>query len=407
VKICFVGGTRYPHPLEASQRKKFRLLGSLAEVFVIGFSTDLRFRAFTDEARFYLLPRLPFAPLRYAELLTLSPFILFWLIGRHGIQVLVSQSAYEGSAAALAKKITGRFGCKVVLIIESHGDFEASVFLQRRIRLPFLYRAVMRCSVNFALRASDLSRAVSYSTREQLARWQAARPIFQFPTWTDIELFSQPAGGERDALCPHILYAGALIPRKGVHHLIEAFAGLAKEFPRARLIIVGYKENKVYANELRKRVLGLYLEERVQFAGQLSQEELAAWMRRASLFALPTYSEGLPRVVFEAMAAELPVVASAVSGVPEIIRDGVTGFTPAPGDEGELREKMLWLLRHPDEAREMGRRARRAAAEIFSAEAYRAGYRRMLDAAAARLAPLRPTTNSFEDDTEHGTEPVA
>jgi hypothetical protein len=55
----------------------------------------------------------------------------------------------------------------------------------------------------------------------------------------------------------------------------------------------------------------------------------------------------------------------------------------------------------------MGRRARRAAGEIFSAEAYRAGYRRMLEAAEALLAPLRPRTNSFENDTEHGPEPVA
>jgi glycosyltransferase involved in cell wall biosynthesis len=407
MKICFLGGTRYPQPLAASQRKKFHLLRSLGHVFVVGFSTDLRFKSFTDQARFYLLPRLPFALLRYVEMLALSFFILLWLIGRHGIQVLVSQSAYEGFAAALAKKIARRFGCKVVLITESHGDFEESVFLQRRIRLPFFYRLVMRRCIAFTLKESDLSRAVSYSTREQLARWQAARPIFQFPTWTDIELFSQPDRGERDALSPHILYAGALIPRKGVHHLIEAFAGLVKEFPRARLIIVGYKENKVYVDQLRKRVLALYLEEQVQFAGQLGQEELAAWMRRASLFALPTYSEGLPRVVFEAMAAELPVIASAVSGVPEIVCNGVTGFTVAPGAERELGDKMLWLLRHPDEAREMGRRGRLAAAEIFSAEAYCAGYRRMLEAAEALLVPPRPTRDSFEKDTEHGTEPVA
>lgn len=407
MKICFVGGARYPHPLDASQRKKFRLLNSLADVFVIGFSTDLRFRVFTDHARFYLLPRLPFAPLRYAELLAVSPFILFWLIGRHGIQVLISQSAYEGCAAAVVKKIAGRFGWKMVLIIESHGDFETSVFLQRRIRLPFLYRSAMRRSVNFALRESDLSRAVSSSTKEQLARWQAARPIFQFPTWTDIELFSQAEQKERDALCPHILYAGALIPRKGAHHLVAAFAALVAEFPCARLIIIGREENKSYSGELKTKIARLDLGGRVQFAGELSQEAVAAWMRRAYLLALPTYSEGLPRVVFEAMAAELPVVASAVSGIPEIIRDGVTGFTVVPGDESDLREKMLWLLRHRGEAREMGRRARRAAAEIFSAEAYRAGYRRMLEAAAARLAPFRPTTNSFANNTEHGTEPAA
>jgi glycosyltransferase involved in cell wall biosynthesis len=405
VKICFLGGSRYRQPLDSSLRKKFRMLRSLGHVFVIGFSTDLRPKSFTDYAHFYLLPKLPFAPLRYAELLTFSLFILLWLIGRHGIQVLVSQSTYEGFVAALAKKIAGRFGYKVVLIVESHGDFEESVFMQRRILLPFLYRLAMRRCANFALKEADLSRAVSYSTKEQLVRWVPAKPIFQFPTWTDIELFLQARAQEPERSGQNILYAGVLIPRKGVHHLIDTFASVAKEFPRARLIIVGREENKRYAVELKEKVKELDLSSQVQFAGQISQAELAAWMRCACMFALPTYSEGLPRVVFEAMAAKLPVIASGVSGVPEIVHDGVTGFTVSPGDELELGEKIRWLLRHPDEAREMGERARQITERIFSAEAYVAGYRRILNAASILVAAHdkqgRPVEQTTDDGTEH------
>jgi hypothetical protein len=70
VKICFLGGSRYRQPLDSSLRKKFRMLQSLGHVFVVGFSTDLRPKSFTDYAHFYLLPMLPVATLRYAELLT-------------------------------------------------------------------------------------------------------------------------------------------------------------------------------------------------------------------------------------------------------------------------------------------------------------------------------------------------
>jgi glycosyltransferase involved in cell wall biosynthesis len=95
---------------------------------------------------------------------------------------------------------------------------------------------------------------------------------------------------------------------------------------------------------------------------------------------LPSYSEGLPRVIYEAMAAGLPVVASSVSGIPEIVQESVTGFLVQPGDENALAERMQWVLRHPIDAREMGRRAHDCADRAFSTEAYVGAYHRMLGA---------------------------
>ena len=136
--ICFIGGTRYSKPLNATAEKKFRALKSLGELFVIGFSQDLRLRRFTEHANFYLLPKIPIPVLRYAEMFILGPLLACWLIFRRRIQVLVAQSPYEGFAAALAKKIAGWLGRKVVLVVENHGDFEESLFLYRRIRLQRL-----------------------------------------------------------------------------------------------------------------------------------------------------------------------------------------------------------------------------------------------------------------------------
>ena len=121
----------------------------------------------------------------------LGPFLALWLILRHGVQVLVAQSPYEGFAAALAKKVAGWCGCRVALVVENHGDFEESLFMQRRIRLPRLYRFLMRRVAGFTLKHADGLRAISRSTRAQLERWVPGKPLVQFPTWTDIEVFLQ------------------------------------------------------------------------------------------------------------------------------------------------------------------------------------------------------------------------
>ncbi|GBC84985.1 GDP-mannose-dependent alpha-(1-6)-phosphatidylinositol monomannoside mannosyltransferase [bacterium HR11] len=380
MKVAFLGGARYNQPLDATSAKKFKALASSGEMFVIGFSQDLRPRRFTQYARLYLLPKFPWPVLRYLSMFTAGPILALWLILRHGVQVLVAQSPYEGFAAAVAKVLARLFGRRTVLIVENHGDFEVSLFLQRRVRLPGVYRWLMRRTARFALRHADLLRAVSGATRQQLEAWAPGKPVVQFPTWTDIEAFLE-AGCRNGLREPIVLYAGVLIPRKGLHHLVRAFAKVALGFPEARLEIVGREENREYAEELRGEVARLGLDGRVSFVGEIPQAELAERMRRACVFVLPTYSEGLPRVVFEAMAVGIPVIASAVSGIPEVIQDGITGFLVPPGDEEVLAERLRWVLEHPQEAEAMGHRAREFACKFFSPEAYLAGYRRLFEMA--------------------------
>ena len=377
-KICFLGGARYSRPLDPTSEKKFATMRSLGELFVIGFSGNLGARKFTQHAHFYLLPELPFSVLRYLEIFFLGQVLASWLIFRHGVRVLIAQSPYEGVAAVIAKRIAGWFGREVMLVVENHGDFEESLFMQRQVFLPRLYRLVMRRVAGFTLKHADSLRAVSNSTREQLKRWAPGKPTFQFVAWTDIETFLQ-AGIKRDAQFSQvILYAGVLIPRKGIHHLISAFIRVAQNFPHSRLVIAGSVDNRPYAARLKSQVEQAGLTERIEFLGKMPQVSLASRMREACLLVLPSYSEGLPRVIYEAMAAGLPVVASSVSGVPEIVQESVTGFLVQPGDENALAERMRWVLQHPMDAREMGRRAHDCAERVFSTEAYVGAYHQML-----------------------------
>jgi glycosyltransferase involved in cell wall biosynthesis len=387
VKVCFIGGARYSQPLDRTSEKKWRLLSELGEMFVIGFSQDLRPRRFTQHAHFYLLPKFPMPVLRYLAMFTVGPALTLWLILRQGVRILVAQSPYEGFAAAVAKVLARLVGFQVVLIVENHGDFEVSLFLQRRVRCQNLYRWLMRRTARFALQHADLLRAVSNSTRKQLETWSPGKPIVQFPAWTDIEVFLK-AGEDDGVREPVVLYAGVLTPLKGVHHLLHAFAKVAQEFPEVRLEIVGRDENSEYAEELRQEVFRLRLNGRVSFVGEVPQVELANRMRRSRVFVLPTYSEGLPRVVFEAMATGVPVIATAVSGIPEIIQNEITGFLVPPGDEEALAERLRWVLKHPQEAKVMGHRAREFARSFFSPEVYLAGYRRLFKMAEEVLKSL-------------------
>jgi len=379
-RVCFIGGARYSQPLDKSSAKKFRALTALGELFVIGFSQDLLPGRFTEHTHFYLLPKLPLPVLRYAEMFVLAPFLALWLIMRHRVHVLVAQSPYEGFAAAWAKKLAGWLGRRVALVVENHGNFEASVSLQRRIILPRLYRFLMRYAAGFSLKHADVLRAISQSTKEQLERWSPGKPIVQFPTWTDIDVFLHARINGANHPLQDILYAGVLIPRKGVHRLINAFASMAKDFPQSRLVVVGREENTRYAADLKDQVRRYGLGGRVEFVKEMPQADLVERMRSACVFVLPSTSEGLGRVVVEAMAAGTPVIGSDIGGIPEMVKDGVTGWLVPPGDEITMADRMRWVFEHPEETCEMGRHGRAFAKTFFSTEAYVDGYRRIFEA---------------------------
>ena len=382
-RVCFVGTTRYAVPLDRTTARKFAALAPLADAVVVAFATGLRPRRVRAEAEFLLLPNLPAAPLRVLLYLLAVPGILVWLVGMRGVDVLIAQSPYEAVPAALAKGLARLFGRRTVLVVESHGDFELSLFLQRRVRGAAVYRFLMRRACRFAFRHGDLFRAISTFTREQVARWAPGRAVLEFPTWSDLDPFFDAT--DAPAATPIVLFAGALIPRKGVHHLLHAFGTVASEFPDAILVLAGAPENATYARRL---VTGAErgLPGRIRVLGHVEPAVLAAWMRRARVVVLPSLSEGLGRVVIEAMATGTPVIGSRVGGIPDLIADGVTGFLVPPGDETALAGRLRHLLADADAARAMGARGRAFVEPRFSTRTFVDGYASVLGAAQDLLA---------------------
>lgn len=159
-----------------------------------------------------------------------------------------------------------------------------------------------------------------------------------------------------------ILFVGRMAPEKGVPVLLEAFADAAQHYRDASLTMVGDGPERL---RLEARSIELGLQDRVRFTGYLSQTEVAAEMAKADLFVLPSFSEGLPVVLMEAMAAGLPVLTTGIAGVPELVEDGITGRLAFPGDIISLKNGMLDLLKNPVIAQQLGRRARVKASTEF------------------------------------------
>ncbi len=383
--VCWVGTARYTRPLDPTAAAKWSALAALGvRMSVIAFSADMLPRRFDEHAQFILMPRPPLAPLRYLVIFTFAPLLAFGRVLR-GANVLVAQSPYDGAIAGLVKQAARLLRRRVVLIVENHGDFEEAVFMQRRVALAGLYRALMRALARYAFRRADLLRSISSVTHEQLERWADGQPIERFMTWTDAGAFRETARGVPLRETQDIVCAGVLIPLKGVHILLDAFARLAPLHPGSRLWVVGRPENRDYAAQLEQQARDLGIAARVTFVGGVPQAELARTMARARVLAIPSLSEGLGRVVVEAMMVGTPVVGSRVGGIPDLIEHGVNGLLVPPGDARALAGALRRVLEDPD-IEAMGHAAKAFADGFFSPEMYVAGYRRLFERAARILA---------------------
>jgi glycosyltransferase involved in cell wall biosynthesis len=164
-----------------------------------------------------------------------------------------------------------------------------------------------------------------------------------------------------------VSYVGKLVPRKGVDTLIEAMGLLARRPQGAPLLVAAGVGEMRPALERRAAELGVA--DQVRFVGKVAHDEVGWWMAAGDLFVLPSLSEGLPTVVCEAMNCGRPVVATAVDGTPEIVRDGQTGLLVPPGDPSALADALARVLDDAALARRMGEEALRVGREHYTWEA--------------------------------------
>lgn len=151
-----------------------------------------------------------------------------------------------------------------------------------------------------------------------------------------------------------VLFLGSLDAARGVFDVLEAVAALRPALPDVRLLCAGEGERAAVA----RHAESLGIADAVKFTGWVGPSGKRALLESAAVFALPSYDEALPTSLLEAMAAGLPVVASPVGGIPEVLVDGVNGFLCAPGDVATLQRLVRKLLIEPNLGARIGAAAR-------------------------------------------------
>jgi glycosyltransferase involved in cell wall biosynthesis len=194
-------------------------------------------------------------------------------------------------------------------------------------------------------------------------------------------------------------FAARMEEGKGALIMIEAFARFREGFAGAYLRLAG-RGPHIY--RMRSHVKRRGVDEACDFVGTYTEEEgRVAFMQSLDVFVLPTLAEGTPNSVIEAMAAGLPVIASAVGGLPEIITPEI-GILVPPGDACALAEAMLRLARDAELRRRMGRAARARYLEMFSPEAVLPILLRTYERVAARASCAPEAAGAERDDYTWG-----
>jgi glycosyltransferase involved in cell wall biosynthesis len=164
----------------------------------------------------------------------------------------------------------------------------------------------------------------------------------------DLEMFSpdreirnrlrrQLALTERDRA---VIFVGSIARQKGIYELLEAFGRLKADYTGLRLILVGDGPDR---NSAEEAVIRKGLADAVHFTGRQSGQNVRGYLNAADFLVLPTHAEGLPNVILEGMACGLPVIASHVGGIPEVVNED-TGVLAPPADAPGLTESIRHAL---------------------------------------------------------------
>jgi glycosyltransferase involved in cell wall biosynthesis len=220
-----------------------------------------------------------------------------------------------------------------------------------------------RWAIDHAARVLVLSPAWADALMALSGRSDAALRMVVLPNPVDCDRIRPP---ENPALrqADLMLFLGDFTRRKGVRDLLAAAPAVLQRRPAARFVVAGGAPPADVASQA--QALG----GAVHFPGFVRGADKLRWLQEASLLVLPSYAEGLPVAVLEAMAAGLPIVTTPVGGVPDIFRDGVNGLLIPPGDVPALADALNRLLEDAAARETMGRHNRQQALEQFALPPY-------------------------------------
>lgn len=273
----------------------------------------------------------------------------------------------HNSKAGFIGRLSARLAGVPVVIHTVHGfAFHDQEPLWRRALFRNLERMASRWSDRMIFISQPL---IDWALREKICKKDRIVKIYsgidlhRFLPVTDDEKIRIRKKWDIGHDVPVIGIISKLWEGKGHQVLIKAFKEIKKDIREARLIIVGegYLEDS-----LRRYVKSIGMEDSVLFTG--FQSDVSEILACFDMAVLPSFFEGMGRVLLEAMAMEKPVVASNVGGIPDLVKDGINGLLTNPGDVEELAHALKKILNNRSLALKMGKEGRKMVTLQFSAE---------------------------------------
>jgi glycosyltransferase involved in cell wall biosynthesis len=330
-RVLLVGRTRYQLPLNPSLRPKFDALMASLDLRVLASSGRQPQRAGDDT--FLLMPPLRPKLLDGALFYALLPFRVAHYLREHDPDAVITQSAYEAAGVLAARALAGK---RTPVVLEVHGDWRTATRLYGS-RLRTLLSPAADAVSRYAVRHADAVRTVSpYTTA--LVEEQGVTPADSFPAYMDLFPFLErpPAAlPER----PVALFVGVLEAYKNIDGLADAWRIAAPQLPDAKLVIVGSGSRVDVVEKLVEELPG-----QTTWHPRLATHEVARALDDATVLLLPSRSEGMGRVIIEALCRGRPVIGSRVGGIADLLEDGVNGVLVEPGDTTALADAFVRVL---------------------------------------------------------------
>ena len=240
----------------------------------------------------------------------------------------------DGFAAVMFAKLRRR-----PVVVTVHGT-DINVFTRRRL---------WRAEILWALSRADRVIAVSQGLRRKLiALGVDPDRISVVNNGVDTRAFHPKEGADRPRAASRVLYIGRFIREKGIEVLLRSAALLTTESRRdLEFVFVGGNRERRDGEPFEALAAELGIGDKVRFVDAVPISEVPEWLRGSDLFVLPSFSEGFPLSLIEAMACGVPVVSTTCGGPQEIVTEE-TGLLVPPGDPEALADAMRHILDHPE-----------------------------------------------------------
>lgn len=369
--ICTIGKLKYSVKLK-NNTKDIKVFTAIAErvgkLYLIVQSSSHYFTVSRHKNIIALfIPHIKNQFLNHIWFIIMSIIFGYKLNIRSNIDVFqASEPTGSGIAGIILKLITGK-----KFLLHLQGD----LFNLPRNQFSWFKIEISRFMTRLACKFADKIRCVSNSIITEAKKYGISSNKLVFvPSRCDVKKFDpkvwQDAREElrnqlkiRDKKV--IMFLGTLSVHKGLSYLLRAMPDVFSYYPDSIVLLIG---SGPLMNELESQASELCIADKVKFCGHIAYDEVPLYLSTADIFVFPSIDEGLPRAVMEAMAMELPVVASRVGGIPEIILHKETGLLVDPCQPSQIAESLIWVLNNESLAREMGVRARQKIVSQYSFE---------------------------------------